>query len=241
MYRLSPPFFFGRGFFPRTFLNFRRFRYSAPRMGTNHSFEGHDLACVRAGRIVFARRAFRVEAGGLLILRGPNGAGKSSLLRLMAGLIPPAHGALLWNGEDVADDPDAHRARLAYAGHDDALKPGMSVAEHLEFHAATRGAAKARIGEALAAFGLEALAKTHARFLSAGQRKRVALARAIAAPASLWLLDEPGNGLDAPSLARLEAAIANHRKQGGIVVAATHLDLAGADAATLTLDGAKAA
>lgn len=210
-------------------------------MGTHLVFEGHDLGCVRAGKIVFARLAFRVEAGGLLILRGPNGAGKSSLLRLMAGLILPAHGALLWNGEDVSEDADSHRSRAAYAGHDDALKPGLSVSEHLEFHAALRGTTGARIDEALASFGLAALAKTQARFLSAGQRKRVALARLIVAPSQLWLLDEPSNGLDARSVALLEATIARHRKEGGIVVAATHLDFAGADAATLTLDGAKAA
>lgn len=210
-------------------------------MGTHSIFEGHDLGCVRAGRIVFARRAFRIEAGGLLVLRGPNGAGKSSLLRLMAGLLPPAHGTLLWNGEDVADDPYAHRARLAYAGHDDALKPGLSVIEHLEFHAALRGARALRLEAALSAFGLEALAKTPARFLSAGQRKRVALARLVAAPAPLWLLDEPSNGLDAGAVAKLEAAIAAHRRDGGIVVAATHLDFAGADAGTLLLDGSKAA
>jgi heme exporter protein A len=209
-------------------------------MGAVPSFEGSELACVRAGRIVFARLEFRVEAGGLLILRGPNGAGKSSLLRLMALLLPQAHGTLAWNGEDVAEDPDAHRARVAYAGHDDALKPGLTVAEDLEFHAALRGCC-GRVEAALAAFGLDALAKTPARFLSAGQRKRVALARLIAAPASLWLLDEPSNGLDSGAVALLEAAIAAHREAGGIVVAATHLDFAGANATTLTLDGAKAA
>lgn len=225
MYRLSPPFFFPD---------------NLPDMGTPPVFEGSDLACVRAGRIVFRHLAFRVEAGGLLILRGPNGAGKSSLLRLMAGLLPSAHGALSWNGEDIADDPDSHRARASYMGHDDALKPGLGVTEHLEFHASLRGA-RGDIDAALAAFGLEALAKTPARFLSAGQRKRVALARLIAAPAPLWLLDEPSNGLDATSTASLEAAIAAHRKNGGIVVAATHLEFAGADAITLALDGAKAA
>jgi heme exporter protein A len=209
-------------------------------MGTQSIFEGRDLACVRAGRIVFARMAFRIEAGGLLILRGPNGAGKSSLLRLMAGLLPQAHGALLWNAEDVADDPHAHRARAAYAGHDDALKPGLTVREHLDFHAALRGC-RAKTGAALEAFGLESLGGTPARFLSAGQRKRAALARLIAAPSALWLLDEPSNGLDSRSVALLEAAIDAHRRDGGLVVAATHLDFAGAGAATLTLESAKAA
>lgn len=205
------------------------------------AFEALDLACLRGGRIVFARLAFRAEAGGLLVLRGANGTGKSSLLRMMAGLIGPAHGALLWNGEDIADDPDAHRARTAYAGHSDALKPALTVAEHLEFHAKLRGCPNDKIGAALDAFDLTKLAGLPARLLSQGQRKRVALARLIAAPAALWLLDEPTNGLDADSTARLESAIAAHRDAGGIVVAATHLDFAGAGATTLTLGERKAA
>lgn len=205
------------------------------------SFEAHDLACLRGGRIVFRQLDFRVEAGGLLVLRGPNGAGKSSLLRMMAGLIGPAHGAMSWNGDDIADDPDAHRARAAYAGHSDALKPALTVAEHLTFHAKLRGQAADKIAAALDAFALTKLADLPARLLSQGQRKRVALARLIAAPAPLWLLDEPTNGLDADSTARLEAAIAAHRETGGIAVAATHLDFAGAGATTLTLGERKPA
>ncbi|MFN8759250.1 MAG: heme ABC exporter ATP-binding protein CcmA [Tagaea sp.] len=210
-------------------------------MGIASRFEGRELACVRGGRIVFARLAFDVTGGGLLILRGPNGAGKSSLLRVMAGLIAPAHGALIWNGEDADADPVAHRARAAYAGHDDALKPGLTVREHLAFHAALRGADARHLDVALEAFGLTALATTPARFLSAGQRKRAALARVIAAPAPIWLLDEPTNGLDAGAVAKLETAIAAHRGAGGIVVAATHLDFAGAGAATLDLAAMRAA
>lgn len=212
----------------------------APMIG-RASFEAHDLACLRGGRIVFARLAFRVDAGGLLVLRGPNGAGKSSLLRMMAGLIGPAHGALSWNGDDIADDPDTHRARTAYAGHSDALKPALTVAEHLVFHAKLRGHAADKVAAALDAFALAKFAELPARLLSQGQRKRVALARLIAAPTPLWLLDEPTNGLDADSTARLEAAIAAHRETGGIVVAATHLDFAGAGATTLTLGERKAA
>jgi heme exporter protein A len=205
------------------------------------SFEARELACLRGGRIVFARLAFRVDAGGLLVLRGANGTGKSSLLRMMAGLIGPAHGALLWNGDDIADDPDAHRARTSYAGHSDALKPALTVAEHLEFHAKLRDCPTDKIGAALDTFALAKFADLPARLLSQGQRKRVALARLIAAPAPLWLLDEPTNGLDADSTARLESAIAAHREAGGIVVAATHLDFAGAAAATLTLGERKPA
>jgi heme exporter protein A len=205
------------------------------------SFEGHDLACLRGGRIVFARLGFAVESGGLLVLRGRNGAGKSSLLRMMAGLIGPANGSMLWAGEEIADDMPAHNARAVYAGHSDALKPALTVAEHLSFHAALRGTGTDKIGEALDAFDLSKLANLPARLLSQGQRKRVALARLIAAPAALWLLDEPTNGLDADSVAKLEAAIAKHRENGGIVVAATHLDFAGAQATTLILGERKAA
>jgi heme exporter protein A len=199
--------------------------------------EGRALACRRGGRIVFRDVAFALAPGDLLVLRGPNGAGKSTLLRLIAGLIGPAQGELRWGGDAVADDPAAHRARTGYVGHADALKPALSAAEHLTFHAALRDAAGDTVAAALAAFGLAHLAATPARFLSQGQRRRVALARLVAAPCPLWLLDEPTNGLDADSVVALETAIARRRASGGIVIAATHLDFAGAGARTLTLGG----
>lgn len=197
--------------------------------------EGRALACRRGGRIVFRDVAFVAAPGDLLVLRGPNGAGKSTLLRLVAGLIGPAQGDITWDGEAVADDPAAHRARTGYVGHADALKPAMTAAEHLAFHAALRDADGRAVPAALAAFGLARLAATPTRYLSQGQRRRVALARLVAAPCALWLLDEPTNGLDTESVAALEAAIVRRRETGGIVIAATHLDFAGADARTLTL------
>lgn len=198
---------------------------------------GQALACERGGRLVFAKLDFAFAPGALVVLRGANGAGKSSLLRVLAGLLAQAHGTLSWHGADIGDDPGEHRARVQYVGHQDALKPALTPDEHLRFHAALYGAQRHNIDNALAAFGLEKLAHTPTRFLSQGQKRRVALARLCVAPAAIWLLDEPSNGLDAPSVERLGAAIAQKRAGGGIVVAATHLDFPGTDARTLVLGG----
>lgn len=182
------------------------------------------LTCDRGERRVFAQVAFEVAAGGVLAVVGPNGTGKSSLLRLLAGLLPAAGGQIAWNGQPVADDVEAHRSRLHYIGHQDALKPTLTPAEMLGFHAALRGQrlAGAAIATALEAFGLARFANLPARFLSQGQRRRAALARLVATPAPLWLLDEPTLGLDADSLARLAAVLARHRSAGGLAVIATH-------------------
>src|SRR3546814_11255616 len=111
-----------------------------------NSFSGQDLACIRGERIVFTGLSFDVAAGGALVLRGPNGSGKSSLLRLMAGLLLPAAGSLAWG--DAAIDPADHRARLHYVGHQDALKPVLTAAEHLAFWAGLRGGGAAESGGA---------------------------------------------------------------------------------------------
>jgi len=193
-------------------------------------FEGRALTCIRGERLVFANLAFAVEPGGALVLTGPNGSGKSSLLRLMAGLLKPAAGELLWDGAAIAKDPEAHRERLHYLSHLDAVKPVLSALENLTFWAALRGGSPADAESALERLGLAALAEVPGRMLSAGQKRRLALARVLAAPAELWLLDEPTVGLDADSVARLDKAIAAHRETGGRLVVATHiaLDMPGA-------------
>ncbi len=201
--------------------------------------DGRALACRRGGRLVFRDLDLRAGPGDLIVLRGANGTGKSSLLRVLAGLLAPAGGTLAWDGEDVAEDPARHRSRLHFVGHADALKPTLTLGEHIVFHAGLRGAPACDPAAALDAFGLAALAKVPARVLSQGQRRRAALARLLAAPAKLWLLDEPTNGLDAAATDGLARAIAKHRAGGGTVVAATHLDIAGADARTLTLGAAR--
>lgn len=213
------------------------------------------LAAFRGERLVLRDLSFSVPAGGALLLLGPNGAGKSTLLRLLAGLRRPDAGTIRWDGTDVADDPAAHAARVAYLGHQDAVKPALTVEENLRLPARIAGGGAEAVASALEAVGLVHLAALPARMLSAGQRRRLALARLALAgrvpgpapdgaagrpapgDATLWLLDEPTLGLDAASVARLGGLLARHRAAGGVVVTATHLDLPLPGAAALRLGG----
>lgn len=208
---------------------------------TGAVFAGRELACIRGERPVFAGLSFRLPPGGALVLAGPNGSGKSSLLRVMAGLIAPAAGHLEWDGEPASAQPEQHRARLHYLGHQEALKPVLTVAENLRFWSSLGGGSAAAAERALERFQLDHLAEVAGRLLSSGQRRRLALARLLASPAPLWLLDEPSVGLDAASIRRLTEVIAEHRAAGGAVAVATHqaLDLPGAE--SLAMDDYPAA
>jgi heme exporter protein A len=188
-------------------------------------FQGQNLGCIRGGRTVFAGLDFDVSDGEVLILRGPNGSGKSSLLRLMAGLLRPEAGRITWDGESLDQDPEAHGGRLHYVGHLDAVKPALTVAENLSMWAALRARNQDHVSAAMTRFGLDRLADIPARLLSAGQRRRLALARILASPAPLWLLDEPTVALDAAALKALETTVAAHRNNGGLAVISTHTDL----------------
>lgn len=174
---------------------------------------------------MFAGVSFALEPGEALVLRGPNGSGKSSLLRILAGFLAPAAGRLIWEAGDILADPGEHRRRVHYVGHADGVKTVLSVRENLAFATRLAGGRTAEVDAALDRLALGPLAALPARLLSAGQRRRLALARLFAAPRPLWLLDEPGVGLDSPSRARLEAAIADHRRAGGVTVLATHGDV----------------
>ena len=198
-------------------------------------FSGHALACRRGERLVFRGLDFALDAGAALVLTGANGSGKSSLLRLMANLLPPQSGTLSWEGQAIGRDPAAHRARLHFIGHQDALKPVLTVFETVAFWGGLRGGDEATAVASLVRFGLDHLADSPCRLLSAGQRKRVSLARLLAGKASLWLLDEPTTGLDDASTHRLETVLAEHREAGGIVIATTHIPLGLADAQILSL------
>ena len=184
-----------------------------------------DLACIRGGRLVYEGLSFEVASGEALVLVGPNGAGKSSLLRQIAGLVERAAGDLTLEGgkEDTPVGEQAH-----YLGHLDALKPAFSVEETLRFWAAFLdgpGVDTLDVLPALDAVRLGDLADLSVAYLSAGQRKRLALARLLVAPRPLWLLDEPSVALDKASTAILAELMEAHMALGGLIVAATHLEL----------------
>lgn len=185
-------------------------------------FSFDKLSLERAERLVADGLRARAQSGEVLLLVGPNGSGKSSLLRALAGLMLPVAGRITWDGADIAKSADAHRARLAFVGHQDAVKPGLTTAENLHFWA-SMGGGDARA--ALSAFKLNNLADRPARFLSAGQRRRLALSRLTLRHRALWLLDEPITALDADSRAAFQALLKAHLDRGGIAVIATHDEL----------------
>jgi heme exporter protein A len=185
-----------------------------------------SLSVFRGDRLVLDRIDFSVPPGGALLLLGPNGAGKSTLLRAVAGLKRLDGGRILFDGSDELF------GKAAYLGHLDGIKPGLTAAENLRFAAQISGRP---IGPALEALALSALAALPARMLSAGQKRRLALARLSVSGAPLWLLDEPTLGVDTASVAAFGAILAAHRAAGGLVLAATHLPLPLPDAKELRL------
>jgi heme exporter protein A len=192
-----------------------------------------DLACRRGGRDVFAGVSFAIASGESLAIRGRNGAGKSSLLRMVVGLVRIAGGSLALEGGDpeLTVGEQAH-----YLGHQDALKPSLSVAENLRFWSAFLGSAATDTKEPLAAVGLDTLADLPAAFLSAGQRRRLSIARLLAVKRPIWLLDEPSSTLDAAAQVRLGDIMQTHLAGGGIILAATHGALGLGGARELPLD-----
>jgi heme exporter protein A len=177
-----------------------------------------NLTCSRGGRQVFSDISFTVSSGEALMVTGRNGAGKSSLLRLIAGLVRIADGRLELTGGET-DAPIGEQAH--YLGHQDALKPSLSVAENLQFWTEFLGGQTPAL-EALEKVGLEPLADLPAAYLSAGQRRRLSIARLIAVARPPWLLDEPTSALDVASQARLADLMRAHLAGGGLIVAAAH-------------------
>jgi len=184
-----------------------------------------NLACRRAGRMVFRDLGFRLGAGEAAALRGPNGVGKSTLLRVLAGLIPAAGGDARLGDISLARDRGAFQERVAYAGHLDAVKPALGVAENLAVWAGLHATDAGRVAAALERFGIGHIAGHPAAQCSAGQKRRLGLARLLVIDRPLWLLDEPTVSLDAASSALVAELVREHCAKGGMALIATHIEL----------------
>ncbi|GGB33952.1 cytochrome c biogenesis ATP-binding export protein CcmA [Tistrella bauzanensis] len=189
----------------------------------------HDLACFRGDRPIFLHLDGELRAGHALVVTGRNGSGKSTLLRIIAGFVRADAGQILWNGLDRDDHDLPWRERLQYLGHRDGIAGELSAGADLGHWAAIMGVARAgradRVVAALTALDIPHLADLPVRVLSAGQRRRLALARLLLAHRPLWVLDEPTTALDRSGSALVAGLIGDHLDRGGMVVTATHLPL----------------
>jgi heme exporter protein A len=183
---------------------------------------GKNLRCVRGGREVFADLGFAASSGEALAITGPNGSGKTSLLRLIAGLLVPSDGSIALDGGE-AELTVAEQAH--YLGHRDALKPALSVLENLSFWRDFLGGDSDDPGRCLASVGLDHATHLPAAYLSAGQRRRLSIARLLVARRPVWLLDEPTSALDTKGQELFVNLMRDHLARGGIVIAATHTPL----------------
>ncbi len=187
--------------------------------------QARELTCERGERTLFEGLAIALNAGECLHITGRNGAGKTNLLRILAGLLAPTHGTVLWNGRDIRGTREEYGAALVYIGHLNGIKEDMTAAENLRFAAALRGAdsGEAPAQEALACLGLPDIGDMPVRHLSQGQRRRVALARLCqSSGAPLWILDEPFNALDTAAIESLSGIVATHLAAGGMVALTAH-------------------
>jgi heme exporter protein A len=193
------------------------------------------VAAVRGDRVVFREVNFEVSDGQMLVLHGPNGSGKTTLLRVIAGLLGTFAGRVrVLDKEGTALTDEKRDQSLHFVGHQDAIRSQLRVIETLRFHAALLGAPATTVDAAIDAWDLSTLVDLSGGMLSAGQRRRVSLARLSLQRRPLWLLDEPLVALDTPARARLNDLCTKHTLQGGLIVAATHEHFLG-DKRTLTL------
>ncbi|NOS87972.1 MAG: cytochrome c biogenesis heme-transporting ATPase CcmA [Methylococcaceae bacterium] len=192
-------------------------------MTTRPLFEARQLACIRDDRVLFSGLDFQVQGGQVLLIEGPNGSGKTSLLRILTGLRNPDEGELVWCGTTVVELAALFYQDVAYVGHMNGMKDDLSVTENLKFTQALAIAALS-IDEGLRKVGLDGYQDTPIRYLSAGQRRRLALARLLCTQKRLWILDEPFTSLDKASIKMFESYIEDHVAAGGITIMTSHHD-----------------
>lgn len=190
--------------------------------------EARQLEATRDDRVLFTALDFTLAPGGIIQVAGPNGAGKTTLLNLVAGLVSPSAGQVLWRGVPVENDPSAFRASLSFLGHLGGLKLALSPLENLSFLCSLRGLtiAEDRLWAALKKVGLYGYEDVPMARLSAGQKRRVGLARLIVEQAPLWILDEPFTAIDRGGVQELEGWLGEHVAGGGMVLLTTHHEFA---------------
>lgn len=190
--------------------------------------EAHNLSCVRDDRTLFSDLSFTLQPGEIVQVVGQNGAGKTSLLRILAGLSSPDVGEVRWQGVNTRRQRESFHQQLLFLGHQPGIKSALSVFENLAFYQATAGGRDAdAIYHALDQIGLLGYEDVAVAQLSAGQQRRVALARLWLSPATLWILDEPLAAIDKQGVITLAALFEQHAQRGGMLLLTTHQDLPG--------------
>ncbi len=186
---------------------------------------GEGLTLLRGERLLFRDLEFALNAGEMLLLEGKNGSGKTSLLRVIAGLLEPESGEIRWEGKRVTHDRQAFQSAFVWMGHSIGVKNDLTLTENLEFEGALRSASGKELKEVLARLGLTKLKNLPVRALSAGQRRRVALARMVLSQAELWLMDEPVTNLDTEGRKLVIDLVEEFVAGGGMVAMAAHQDV----------------
>lgn len=186
------------------------------------SLEVHDLECIRGERVLFQDLSFSLGAGQAGLVEGPNGSGKTTLLRAICGLIQPEAGEIRWRGQSIEADRLGFQGQLHYLGHATGIKDELTAVQNLTAHMALRGGRADVVGPVLERVGLGRLAHAAVRSFSAGQRRRLALARMLCTPAQLWVLDEPFTALDRAGVALVQELIEAHCETGGVALLSSH-------------------
>ena len=187
--------------------------------------QGQDLSCIRQDRVLFAQLSLQLHRGQLLQIQGKNGAGKSSLLRILAGLAQPDDGQLYYQAKPLTHSLPAYCGNLCYIGHQSGIHEQLTALENLNFWRAASGLNPADDWALLAQLGLAGLEDVPCRMLSAGQQRRVSLARLWLTPAVIWILDEPFTALDQAAIGLLQQHMLDHLNKGGAIILTTHQSL----------------